>query len=711
MRVAGTLLRSATDHETRPRAVTARDVLAIVALALAVGALAYAYMRQERFVYYWDYANFHVIAVQLADALMADPRAGATMFVDALAREYNLIFALPLLPIIVLTDGSRLAFVVALAVLYLVPFALTIGVICRRVFPQLGRAAQWIGTLLAIAVPPVWSMVMRGYPDVLGAAVLLAGLAVLLGDVRLERWSTVLWTAFAIAAAVAIRRHLAYASLAMLGTAALTVALHWFETLRAHGMPAVLDDARGGRLLRAAALPPAALGFLMVVNPFFAGMVLQNDYGNLYASYQLPPGELLKVFSYQMGRPFLVLAALGIIVGLVRWHLRCTPVTALSLFGSTWLVLWLGVARQYSPHHVIVTMPLMAIAGVLQVADLLRASARPTWAGLWLALVLVYVGAGAIVVYGPWTSAYVAVQQPTMLLSTYYGPLIRHDFDELRQLVGALREGRQPTLVGASNGVLNYELVDRAETQLFGNRGRKRLSVLLSPQIDSRDARPVEDLLRSGQVVVVTPFQYHLTPSEQDVVRVVIDALTRDWPIARDFVRGTRTFHLDGGTEAAVYRRVAPTSIEVALDTFRRVREEAGVPPERFRDVWYWSGDQLFGTSVTLEGARDFHFGPPMPPPTRPLALTMLRPVRGHLRVEGEALLEASACGAMRLKLMQVGSDAVHGAVDVPTGRPVPFGFSLAASEPVNLMLRFERTGADAACRLNITNLRIIEAP
>ena len=260
--------------------------------------------------------------------------------------------------------------------------------------------------------------------------------------------------------------------------------------------------------------------------------------------------------------------------------------------------------------------------------------------------------------------------------------------------------------------VLNYDLVDRAETQLFGNRGPKRLSVLPSPQIDSRDPRPVEDLLRSGQVVVAMPFQYHLaSPSEQDVVRVVIDAMTRDWPIARDFVRGARTFHLDGGTEAAVYRRVAPTSIEVALDTFRRVREEAGLPPERFRDAWYWSGDQLFGTSVTPEGARNFYFGPPMPPAQRPLALTMLRPVRGHLRVEGEALLEASACGAMRLKLMQVGSDAVHGAVDVPTGRPVPFGFSLAASEPVNLMLRFERTAADAACHFNVTALRIIEAP
>ena len=477
-----------------------------------MGALAYAYMSQESFVYFWDYANFHGIAVQFADALMADPRAGATMFVDALASEYNLIFALPLLPVIALTDGSRLAYIVALAVLYLVPFALVVGVVCRRAFPRLGRAAQWTGTLLAIAVPPVWMTVMRGYPDVLGAAVLLAGLAVLLGDVRLERWSTVLWTAFAAAAAVAIRRHLAYASLAVLGTAALTVGLHWIETLRAYGLSAVLDDARGGRLLRATALPLAALGFLMVLNPFFAGMVLQNDYGSLYASYQLPPGELLKAFSHLIGRLFLAMAAFGVIVGLVRGRLRCTPMTALSLFGVMWLVLWFGLARQTGPHHVIVAMPLLAIAGVLHGADLLRARARPIWVRLWLASALIYAGAGAIVVYGPSTSAYTAVQEPTMLFSDYLGPLKRGDFDELRQLVGALREGPQPTLVGASSVLLNYDLVDRAETQLFGHRGPKRLSVLPNPQIDSQRPAacrrsPAQRPGRGGDAVSIPPRQ------------------------------------------------------------------------------------------------------------------------------------------------------------------------------------------------------------
>ena len=50
MRVAGIFLRSATDHEAPTRTVTARDVPLIVALALARGAMARAYMIQESFI-------------------------------------------------------------------------------------------------------------------------------------------------------------------------------------------------------------------------------------------------------------------------------------------------------------------------------------------------------------------------------------------------------------------------------------------------------------------------------------------------------------------------------------------------------------------------------------------------------------------------------------------------------------------------------------
>ena len=226
-------------------------------------------------------------------------------------------------------------------------------------------------------------------------------------------------------------------------------------------------------------------------------------------SYQLPPLELLGAFPHLMGGLFLAMAAFGVIVGLVRGRLRCTPMTALSFCGVTWLVLWFGLARQARAHHVIVTMPLLAITGVLHVADLLRARARPIWVRLWLASALIYAGA-VIVVYGLGHPRMPPCKNRRCCSRTTKGLLKRGDFHELRQLIGALRDGPQPTLVGASGGLLNYDLVYRAETQLFGTRGQAAVGSA-EPATDSR-TRCCRRPPAQQPIVVAMPFQHHLQP-------------------------------------------------------------------------------------------------------------------------------------------------------------------------------------------------------
>ena len=192
------------------------------------------------------------------------------MFVDALANEYNLIFALPL-PVIALTDGSRLPYIVALSVLYLLPFALVVGVVCRRAFPRLGRGAQGrhaAGYRRAAGLDDGDARLSRcarrrGRAGGLRAARRRAARAVVDGAVDRLRGRCG-------------RRHPPPPGVRQPGRArdrGPDGRSAWIETLRAYGMSAVLDDARGGRLLRATALPLAALGFLMMLNPFFVGMV------------------------------------------------------------------------------------------------------------------------------------------------------------------------------------------------------------------------------------------------------------------------------------------------------------------------------------------------------------------------------------------------------------------------------------------------------
>ena len=534
---------AATSAGLRTRA----DAAAFLLLAAAVMGAAYAYTSHERYLYFWDWAGFHAVAADFTELLVADPRAGLELFRHSLAGEYTLVFALPLIPVLALSEGGRTPYILSVAGLYLLSFAVLAGVVCRRAFPELGRIALWSGAALAIAVPPVWLTVMRGYPDVLAAALVMGALAFVMPDLRLRRWRTIIGVAFLLAAAVVVRRHVLFAVLAVLGTVALLLLRNEWDLRRA-GSSAMPTKPLWTRLLRALALPLAIVAFIALLQPVFLANLVRHDYTTLYSSYQQPASELLFSFRTQTPGPlYFALGGLGFVLGIVRGRLRCTPDTALTLFGLLWLSAWVLMGRQQGPHHLVVGLPLIVSAGVLQVASVARVRVWQKPERAWLTAVACYALVNAVVTHGPDQALHASVQRQAGLLSSYAGPLRREDFDEVRALIAMLREGPQPVLVAASNGRLNFDLVIKAEPRLFG-RADRRLTVLHSPQIDSRDPLPVDELLRASQVVIVTPFQFHLLRAEeQQVVSVLLDAFAEDWPIARDFRRLDASVVLEGG--------------------------------------------------------------------------------------------------------------------------------------------------------------------
>jgi hypothetical protein len=687
--------------------ITTADAAAFLLLAAAVMGAAYAYTAHERYLYFWDWAGFHAVAADFTEQLMAEPRAGLELFRRSLAGEYTLVFALPLIPVLALSEGARTPYILSVAGLYLLPFAVLAGVVCRRSFPELGRTAFWGGAVLAIAVPPVWLSVMRGYPDVLAAALVIGALALVMRDLRLQRWRTIFAVAFLLAAAVVIRRHVLFAALAVLGTVALLLLRHEWDLRRA-GTPAMPTNPLGTRLLRALALPIATVALLALLQPVFFVNLVRQDYGNLYASYQQPTRELLSLFQTRtLGPVFFAIGGSGFVLGIVRGRLRCTPDTALTLYGLLWLTAWVLIVRQQGPHHLVVGLPLIVSAGVLQVASVARVRGwrKPEMA--WLAAVAGYTLLNALATNGPDRSLHVAAQRQAGILSVYSGPLRRADFDEVRALIAALRDGPQPVLVAASNGRLNFDLVRKAEPRLFG-KGKRRLAVLDSPQVDSRDPLPVDELLRTGQVVVVTPFQFHLErASEQDVVRVLLDAFAEDWPIARDFRRLDESFVLEGGVVAQVYQRERAASLPTAIDTYRRMVAATEEPVAPFRDSWFWSGSaQPPGLLRGRGGEHSFYqLGPTGP---GAVALTLLRPLRGPHRITGTVHAQGPGCSAVLLEAVGARSAVVYGRMEAPAAIPTDFAFEVDGNAFVQLTVRSLDPGA---CDIDLLHVRVAAVP
>lgn len=115
-----------------------------------------------------------------------------------------------------------------------------------------------------------------------------------------------------------------------------------------------------------------------------------------------------------------------------------------------------------------------------------------------------------------------------------------------------------------------------AERSLYGKKNCI-LNILNSPQVDSRDFYPLEMLLQAEYVLVINPFQYHLTPVEQDVVKSVFDLFTENLEIAKDFVSIFQSSS-DQLFDLQVYQRYQPTSLDRALRTLQYMQFKIGKP-------------------------------------------------------------------------------------------------------------------------------------
>ena len=548
--------------------------LVVVALAVILTALAYLYQTQEAFFYYWDWRGYHGIAADFSRSLFESPGEAVDKLAVSMAATYNLLFAIPLAPLLAAGDYSRTAYVLSLTAIYLTFYCLLVGMICRRAFPNMGATAFVSGLLLVAFVPTVWVSVMRGYPDVLAAALVLCGLAVAMSDSRFRHWRSVLAVAFLLALAVAVRRHLAYAAVALILTIGMIFAGRSVAILRRQGLSGFRGRAWGGELVRHLAIPMLFALMLGVANPHLVSSVLTVDYGELYGSYQYSPLALLaKIVGVYLKPVLATLLLAGLLTTCLRLRQLDRPAGLALLFFLCWAVIWGLFAGQSGKHHMIVVVPPLLVFAVLMTVQFIRDRFGARMAGAALAIAAALVVGNGVYVH--------AIAEPPRLeggvaniWGNYFGPLARSDFDVVRQLTGDLRRGPQPTLVAASNGTMNYDLLHDADRRLFRGRPGK-LSLIVSPQVDSRDALPIEDLLRADQVVITRPLQYHLADAkEQQVVGVLLDLFAESEIVRRRFSAETKVYRHEpsGKVVSRVYRRGQVFSFPEAVALFEYMR-------------------------------------------------------------------------------------------------------------------------------------------
>ena len=557
----------------------------VVLVTVAVTSI---YVFREHTFYWWDYAGYNTATVNTAN-LFRDSRYQAWRgVIESLSKEKNLLISLPLVPFILLFGESRLSYILSVSLIYVLPFRLLLGAISAKLIPVYSRWVFWSTVLLSLLIPMSWIPTLRGYLDTGGCVFVALAILVYLQDVKLKSWWNIPLIGFLLAAAILLRRHFAYSAIAFFGAATLQVFIEFIVLI--YRRETALSSSKDKDMavpftyrclcesgVKLGLIAVTSLTILMLVAGDFTRSALTVDYRNLYVAWSLPVNDILTRYADFYGLGTWLLVLIGFSAGILTRTLVPAVAIFVSLFGVLSLIEWLLVLRYGYLHYTIHITPI-ALLG-------LSTFFWTTW--LTLKGKVRYFMLGAAGLYLVLNAAVGLIPLKidlSRLFIANFPPLVRSDYDEVVKLVEFLRKlapNEEPIyIVGASNN-FNANILRQANRKLNPPEGWWKLNTIGRPQIDSRDTYPLPELLQSQYAVVAVPFQQVLPTDEQvlrsheqDVVKVVYDAFTQNWEIARDFQLLPEQFKLENGVTVSVYWRMRPTDTATAVRTLDAMQRQ-----------------------------------------------------------------------------------------------------------------------------------------
>ncbi|WP_333034858.1 MULTISPECIES: hypothetical protein [unclassified Microcoleus] len=564
------------------------DGFILFLLVLVTVAVTSIYVSSEHTFYWWDYAGYNTATVNTANLFRDSPDKAWRGVIESLSKEKNLLISLPLVPFILLFGESRLSYILSVSLIYVLPFRLLLGAISATLIPVYPRRVFWSTVLLSLLIPMSWIPTLRGYLDTGGCVFLALAIWVYLQDVKLKSWWKIPLIGFLLAAAILLRRHFAYSAIAFLGAATLQVLIEFIVLIyrKKTSLSSPKDkDATVPFAYRSlfesavklGLIAATSLTILMLVAGDFTRSALTVDYRNLYVAWSLPVNDILTRYADFYGLGTCLLVLIGFSAGILTRKLVPAAAIFVSLFGVLSLIEWLLVLRYGYLHYTIHITPI-ALLGISTFFWTTWLTLKGKVRYLMLGVAGLYLVLNAAVGLIP-----LKIDLPRLFVGNF-PPLVRSDYDEVVKLVEFLRKlapNEEPIYIAGASNSFNANILRQANRKLNPPEGWWKLNTIGRPQIDSRDTYPLPELLQSQYAVVAVPFQQVLPTDEQvlrsheqDVVKVVYDAFTQNWEIARDFQLLPEQFKLENGVTVSVYRRVRPTDTATAVRTLEAMQRQ-----------------------------------------------------------------------------------------------------------------------------------------
>jgi hypothetical protein len=576
------------DSSTRPLAQSGRgsgrpvrrlgvmSVLGMLGFLFIANLSVALFVNNERFLYYYDNAGWwewsrQYMSLQSQSVLQALKEVLETIK----TKDQNLVAAVPIGTWMGLAGDSRLSYVLAVTNLYGGACLLALMVLARSFWDEReAKRGGWIELVPAavlLLIPAFWIPILGGYPEAGGMAIALAVLWLYFSSTERRPYHPAyLAIGFLLAGLFIFRRWYAYWVVAFLAVATLDrVALAAMD-MRANGF--------NFRRLARLTFPVPVMGLVALLTLASVAMpmirrVLEMDFADIYSAYNLSGGLFANLEA--SFRPFGWLPLL-FALGSFLFLSACRTTRRMSLFvaAQAVLIVYLFLRVQFlMMHHLYMLLPgylLVACVATSKVAGLLpNRWLRGGWLGLLLALGL------TVSVPTYWGAARPIVEPLGRLMPVHRSPLVRNDLDEFLRMNTTIERYLDKTdgrvYVLASSVVFSADHLKQAGPSLrmpfhSGDRVIGRWSI-----VDKAHGFPRE-LLEADLVVVASPIQYHLNPSDQQIVGIPAESFLNGTDIARAFERLPESFTIAYNIQIYLFRKTRPIAPSEVAQLSERLR-------------------------------------------------------------------------------------------------------------------------------------------
>lgn len=527
-------------------------------------------------------------AIEVTDLFRQSPWQAIQDVFQAANATYNKFYILPIIPLLLLLGNSYLAYVISVAIVYLLPLNLMMGVLATQLIPAHPRAVFMAAVFISTLVAPNWVTVLMGHPDIGATLVVTIALWVCLQPFHKNqfnqnqknqstnwllpyRWQVPV-LGILLAVAILFRRHFAYADLALVGAMVGHTAIEFSRTVRRETKAAWASLF--GFAVRLGLVLATCLATLAIIAPQFTQAALSTDFVSLYDSWSRTVPEAIGFYSTLYGCGMWLLVLVGWGAGFAARIVFPVVGRFMVLYGGGSIGIWLFKLRYTETYYAIHFVPILTLGLVALVWAIWRRLSGAKRL-VFLSLFSLYVGFNFLVCLTP-IGAFQTPIRPWFALN--YPPPVRQNYDAVVQVVRVLRDlapHQEPIFVVHSGG-LPQHLLEAAEKTVYGKTG-KILRMRSGSVIDSIGYYSIQELLEAEYVVITQPFlAWH--NGQQDSAKVVIDAFAEQWEITQDFQKLPQPIDLQDGTTTSIYKRIQPTSIDRAIRTLHTMQQRVNKP-------------------------------------------------------------------------------------------------------------------------------------